>query len=636
MRVILGVLLAISWFNTNAAVRYVKWDAAGNENGNNWNNAFTTIEDAIEVAVSGDQIWVAAGTYHPRNNAFNYDYYFTVQSITFLGGFNGTETAANQRNPITNITRIDGDHDGDGTLANNSTKLFVHSVPFGTNPQLNIVLDGFLFTGVAAPNGQTGQFITSFTVDVLVRNCAFSGENGQDIALFIMQDGDFEVESILVENQNATTLFGHLGNGNITYSDCMFRDNHIENSSLINSNGNVGVYDCTFRDNSFNNFGSCVVNGIDGNLVVGRCDFTGNTFLNGSCVVDISSNSFNLHNSLFFNNISTYPSALLITGSSNIAEGSCNVVNNTFVGNQFVSASPIPCLNIAAEDALFLNNIVWGNEGNFQVFFAEEVSVVRNIIEGFNQGNNFSFDPQFIQPGNGNFRLSAVSPAINIGADLPVTLAVDLDQQPRIVGGVIDLGCYESQTCERPNDACSEATSLVVDGGPMPGSTLCATVQDETLPMLCFDEPTSTVWYSFVVPYTGNVHLHFLDIINSASLTEAGGINSVDVAVFSGSCNDFEMITCATVDNETITVEIEEQSYGETLYVMVATSANTHAYYTLGLELIENDCPADFNFDGSINTTDLLILTTNYGCSGVCTGDLNGDGLVGSSDMLTF
>jgi hypothetical protein len=51
----------------------------------------------------------------------------------------------------------------------------------------------------------------------------------------------------------------------------------------------------------------------------------------------------------------------------------------------------------------------------------------------------------------------------------------------------------------------------------------------------------------------------------------------------------------------------------------------------------EISCPADFNNDNVVNTTDLLLFISSYGCSGTCAiGDLNDDGFVNTTDLLLF
>jgi hypothetical protein len=48
-------------------------------------------------------------------------------------------------------------------------------------------------------------------------------------------------------------------------------------------------------------------------------------------------------------------------------------------------------------------------------------------------------------------------------------------------------------------------------------------------------------------------------------------------------------------------------------------------------------CPGDFNYDGQINTTDLLFFLSEFGCNeSPCVTDLSGDGLTNTSDLLVF
>jgi len=57
---------------------------------------------------------------------------------------------------------------------------------------------------------------------------------------------------------------------------------------------------------------------------------------------------------------------------------------------------------------------------------------------------NITDPPQFVDTNSTNYRLKAVSPCINAGTNLPwMTGAKDLDGNPRIVDGTVDMGCYE-------------------------------------------------------------------------------------------------------------------------------------------------------------------------------------------------
>jgi len=47
-------------------------------------------------------------------------------------------------------------------------------------------------------------------------------------------------------------------------------------------------------------------------------------------------------------------------------------------------------------------------------------------------------------------------------------------------------------------------------------------------------------------------------------------------------------------------------------------------------------CPGDFNGDEVVNVADLLILLSDFGCTGNCVADMNADGYINSGDLLSF
>jgi parallel beta-helix repeat protein len=58
---------------------------------------------------------------------------------------------------------------------------------------------------------------------------------------------------------------------------------------------------------------------------------------------------------------------------------------------------------------------------------------------------NFTNAPLFVNEANGNFRLQATSACINAGANPFAPAGLDLDGNPRISGGTVDVGAYEFQ-----------------------------------------------------------------------------------------------------------------------------------------------------------------------------------------------
>lgn len=61
-------------------------------------------------------------------------------------------------------------------------------------------------------------------------------------------------------------------------------------------------------------------------------------------------------------------------------------------------------------------------------------------------GGNITNDPAFVDSTNGDFRLQPISRCINSGANVFVFGATDLNGNPRIRGGTVDMGAFEFQS----------------------------------------------------------------------------------------------------------------------------------------------------------------------------------------------
>ncbi|MCF8366554.1 MAG: hypothetical protein K9H16_12275, partial [Bacteroidales bacterium] len=152
---------------------FVDSGATGSDNGTSWTNAYTSLQSALDAAVSGDQIWVAEGTYKPTQK---YDgstteprefTFYLKDGVEIYGGFAGTETSLSQRDYLTNETILSGDLSGNdefqiavfNVYQNNSGADNCYSVLFnlGNSLTTTAVLDGFTISGGNANTGFPGN-----------------------------------------------------------------------------------------------------------------------------------------------------------------------------------------------------------------------------------------------------------------------------------------------------------------------------------------------------------------------------------------------------------------------------------------------------------------------------------------------
>ncbi len=94
-----------------AKIYYVKTD--GTSTGTSWSDAASNIQTMIDKAVSGDEVWVAKGTYYPTTETIARDARsrtFSVKNgVNLYGGFAGSESLVSQRTlaDLDNNGRID-------------------------------------------------------------------------------------------------------------------------------------------------------------------------------------------------------------------------------------------------------------------------------------------------------------------------------------------------------------------------------------------------------------------------------------------------------------------------------------------------------------------------------------------------
>lgn len=132
---------------------------------------------------------------------------------------------------------------------------------------------------------------------------------------------------------------------------------------------------------------------------------------------------------------------ITISGSGNGAVTNCTFARNQGIGIAYSAGTGSHAVT---------NSIVHGNQDLFTYGIVLDAAVVRSHNLGDDIAGVNNLNPQFVNDTT-DFHLQPGSPAIDAGSSMFNTTDFDLDANPRVVNGVVDIGAYESQTV--PTDA---------------------------------------------------------------------------------------------------------------------------------------------------------------------------------------
>ena len=140
-----AVLWALVSSAALAEILYVDAAAGGAGNGSSWADAFNDLQAALGAAESGDEIWVAAGTYRPTATADRSVSFALKEGVGIYGGFSGVETQRDERAPAAHLTMLAGDIGAAGVGTDNSFHVVRVDAPVGPMG----ILDGFTIRAAA-------------------------------------------------------------------------------------------------------------------------------------------------------------------------------------------------------------------------------------------------------------------------------------------------------------------------------------------------------------------------------------------------------------------------------------------------------------------------------------------------------
>ena len=389
----------------------------------NWITAATNIQDAIDVANAGDFIVVSNGTYNTggrvvfgtMTNRVVINKAVTVQSV------NGSAA-----------TIIAGLPNTGGYLSTGIRCVYL------TN---GAALIGFTLTNGASrlsgniTNEQSGAAVWCESTNAIISNCALMHSYANQFGGAAYQG---TLNNCIITNNQAFISGGGTYLANL--NNCVVAGN-----KLIQGSGGGGA--------SLGILNNCLV---IGNFAPGS---GGGTYLStlNSCIVSNNSAGFgggvclgNANNCLISSN-----------RASSFGGGAySNTLNNCVLKNNFAGSAGGGAYNSILNNCTVVINtasiagggiyggaltncIVYDNGRNLDNIKSFFYTCTTPIL-----GNTGCFTNAaiFVDEASGNFHLQSNSPCINAGNNTYVTSSTDLDGNPRIKGGTVDIGAYEYQT----------------------------------------------------------------------------------------------------------------------------------------------------------------------------------------------
>lgn len=442
--------------HASGSIYYVNDNAGGANSGASWADAFTSLQSALSAANSGDQIWVAEGTYTPSSSGDRSASFTLKSGVAIYGGFAGTETQLSERSWTSNPSILSGDLNGDDeanfTQNGDNSYRVVTGVTGGT-------LDGFTITAGNATEGfWKGGGIYNDQADPILSNLIISGNFAADGGAGIYNNAASPTITNVTISANSAQYGGAIyfeGGSSATVTDVIVRWNTADRNGggIYLSYSNPTLSNLTLSNNRASHNGGGMYLSFSAPTVSNATISNNTATLNGGGIAVQNTSTLTLTDAVMTGNSSSGSrgGALqlensaatvlnVVVSGNNAASGGGIISENSVITltNALISGNRANALaggfaswkgnatltnvtisgNYVADDGVGLsgggidaynggtttlrNSIVWGNlfQGEPSAIFAGNGSTVvasSNIIEGGYDGTlNLNVDPQFI------------------------------------------------------------------------------------------------------------------------------------------------------------------------------------------------------------------------------------------------
>ncbi len=461
----------------HAQTTYYVDDGGASTTCTGWDDACPDLQTALGLAVSGDQIWVATGTYVGN---------FTLAlGVELYGGFVGNETELTQRDWEANATILDGNHSGtvvtspSGATATTRVDGFTITNGIGGDGgglyllRSSPTIANNTITGNHAPCGAGLYLLDSYPTianNTIVGNSALSIGGG----LYLLDS------SPTITNNTITGNEAYEGGGLYLrdYSSPMIADNTITANRASFTGGGLYVESSsptiannTITGNNADDYGGGLYLH-DSSPTIANNTITANGALWGGGLYLKQSSPTIANNTITGNNASGGGGLYLRYSSPTIAnntitangacwggalylwESSPTIANNTITGNSASSAGGGLYLYWDSSPTIANTIVAFNSSGIFRdtgtptlryncVFGNTEYDYY-GVTDPTGTDGNISTDPRLADPRYGNVHIQPDSPCVNSGSNADAFGDFDMDNELRIQRGTVDIGADES------------------------------------------------------------------------------------------------------------------------------------------------------------------------------------------------